>query len=432
LSKKAVVVGAYGFIGSACANALIADGYEVTGIGRSPSAARQGHPALNWILKDICHMESADWTASFQDVDLVVNASGALQDGVKDSLREIHVSAVGLMVAALEGTKTRYIQISAAGVSEDAPTDFFRTKAQGDKLVAESDLEWVILRPVLVLGAQAYGGTALLRACAAMPGTGLLVFPETPIQTIFVEDLSAAIVTVASGRLGFRFVADLTEDNSQPFEEVVKKLRCWLGYAPWKHQLRLPVRAVWCFGRVADMLGWLGWRSPLRTNALMSLQAGVIGTSAIWRDRGGMPFRSLGATLATLPATAQERVFARLFLLLPVAIGALSLFWILSGVIALVEFQAAEALISEGDPAPLWVTAAVLGGAMADIVLGALILWRPLTRFAAIGMVCVSLAYLAGGSILVPEIWLDPLGPFVKILPGLVLAGLVAMLIEER
>ena len=53
--------------------------------------------------------------------------------------------------------------------------------------------------------------------------------------------------------------------------------------------------------------------------------------------------------------------------------------------------------------------------------------WRAL-----LGMLAVSAAYLAGGTMLTPGLWLDPLGPFVKVLPSMVLAGLAIAILEER
>jgi hypothetical protein len=57
---------------------------------------------------------------------------------------------------------------------------------------------------------------------------------------------------------------------------------------------------------------------------------------------------------------------------------------------------------------------------------------RPLARAAAIAMALTALAYLVAGSIVAPGLWLDPLGPFVKIIPCIVLALAAAAMLEER
>ncbi|MCY7387091.1 MAG: DoxX-like family protein, partial [Burkholderiales bacterium] len=74
----------------------------------------------------------------------------------------------------------------------------------------------------------------------------------------------------------------------------------------------------------------------------------------------------------------------------------------------------------------------VVGGAVIDILLGAAILHRRFAPFACRGMVAVSAVYLVAGSVLTPGIWLDPLGPFVKVLPAMVLAVVTMAVLEER
>ncbi|TYC64439.1 SDR family oxidoreductase [Rhodobacterales bacterium] len=430
--KKAVVLGAYGFIGAACVRALQANGYAVCGVGRSMDAARQAFPDLVWVLKDISRTSAEEWAEVFQDADVVVNAAGALQDGARDNLEAIHVTAVERMLQALEGRTVRFIQISAAGVSEDAPTDFFRTKARGDALVTGSDTDWIVLRPSLVLGPHAYGGTALLRAAAATPLVGGRIFSDARVQTVHVDDVAAAVAEAAAGKLGSRFAADLSEGESRSFPELVGKVRTWLGFPRWAATLAVPESLVELLGKGADALGWLGWRSPLRTNALAALRNGIVANPSEWRERGGVPMRALDETLAAMPATAQERVFARLYLLLPFAIACLSLFWVLSGVFGVISLGAARSVLTEVGVSPFLAGVAVLGGSVVDIALGLGVLVRRWSRLACLGMVAVSLVYLLMGSLLTPALWLDPLGPFVKILPSAMLAVLVALVLEKR
>ncbi|WP_306142727.1 SDR family oxidoreductase [Roseibium sp. MMSF_3412] len=432
MKKTAVVLGAYGFIGAACVKALRSQGFSVTGIGRSREAAAKMPPGIEWVFRDIAEVSPGDWKRLLQGADVVVNASGALQDGARDNLAAIHETAIRSICEALAGSETRFVQISAAGVAEDAPTDFFRSKARGDAILMASDIDWIVLRPVLVVGAQAYGGTALLRAAAAFPLVQTMIVPKAVIRTVDVEDLAAAVAETADGRLGSRFVADLTEDGGQTFAELTQAVRRWLGYPAWRYRLTLPDWSVRLAGRIADALGWLGWRSPLRTNALLSLQGGITGDPAVWKNVGGQAFRSLSETLEHLPATAQERSFARLYLLLPLAIGCLSLFWILSGAIGLVSLKAAKAVLTDQGVSQSLAATAVIGGSIIDLILGIGVLFRRWTKLACFGMIAVSFGYLGAGTLLTPHLWLDPLGVFVKVLPAIMLALIVPLVLEDR
>jgi uncharacterized membrane protein len=76
--------------------------------------------------------------------------------------------------------------------------------------------------------------------------------------------------------------------------------------------------------------------------------------------------------------------------------------------------------------------AVVYGGAVIDIALGAAILVRRWTGAAALGMIAVTCAYLAGGTLFTPHLWLDPLGPLVKAIPAMMLALTALALTQDR
>jgi hypothetical protein len=74
----------------------------------------------------------------------------------------------------------------------------------------------------------------------------------------------------------------------------------------------------------------------------------------------------------------------------------------------------------------------VVAGALADIVVGALIAWRPTARKGLYAGIALSLFYLIMGSFLRPDLWNEPLGPFLKVLPIIVLHFVALAILEER
>lgn len=432
MTPKAIVLGGYGLIGSACMRALGDAGFRTVGIGRSRPAAMACAPDAEWVIRDIPSLSPQDWHEILSGAAVVVNASGALQDGARDNLEAIHVTAIRRLVEGCADMDIRLVQISAAGASPDASTAFFRTKAQGDAIIASGARDWVILRPTLVLSPDAYGGTALLRAFAAMPALMPVVFPQAKIQTIHVGDLCAAIVATAKGAVPNETIADLTEPDAWSFPELAAKLRRWQGFSDPRFTPHLPRICLTLAGKAADLLGRLGWRSPLRTTALAALSEGIRGDPAPWMAAGGAPCRTLDETLATLPATRQERLFARAYIALPLAIATLALFWCLSGLIALVDVPGAVAILTARSVPASGAGVLVTGGAAADIILGLAILWRPWTKMAALGMITLSAGYLIGSLVVAPGLWADPLGPMVKVIPGMTLAALVWLMMEDR
>jgi hypothetical protein len=283
-----------------------------------------------------------------------------------------------------------------------------------------------------VLSPEAYGGTALLRAVAALPLILPRVLPEAQVQTVYVGDIAAAVVAAAKREVPSGTIADLTEREARSFPDLVAAVRRWQGWATPVLSPAIPGVLIRVLGRGADLLGHLGWRSPLRTTALRALGDGIRGDPGIWEHAGGARCRSLDQTLALLPATRQERLFARAYLALPLAIGTLSLFWCLSGLISLLDPPRAMSVLTDRGVQPSLAGVTVIGGAVLDLLLGLAILWRPWTKCAAVGMLMLSGAYLIGSVVAAPDLWADPLGPMVKVFPGLTLATMVWLLMEER
>jgi hypothetical protein len=214
--------------------------------------------------------------------------------------------------------------------------------------------------------------------------------------------------------------------------EVVTALRRWLGFAPVP-AMRVPPAVATAVARTADAMGRLGWRSPLRSTAMAQLAAGVIGDPSAWMRATGIQPQSLDEILAAQPAGVQERWFARLYFLKPVAIAALALFWIVTGLLALGPGRpAAMAQLTQAGVAPWLAQWTVDLGALFDIVLGILLCVRRFARPVLLLMLAVTPLYLLAGTILAPQLWIDPLGPLTKIVPMLVATLFVLAIIEER
>ena len=431
--SRILVIGAYGMIGAALTRHLQGEGHHVTGLGRSVRAARREFPALDWVFHDLAQMTiPGDWLPYLRDIDFVVNAAGALQDGPSDDLTAVHGVAIAVLAEACAAHGAGLIQISAAGVAPDASTRFMRSKAAGDAAIARMGGTHWILRPGLVLSQTAYGGTGLLRMLAAVPLIQPLAMGEAPIQTIGSDDLSRAVSACIRGDIAPGTVADLVEDTPHSLADLTASIRDWLGFAPARATISAPGWAMTLTARAADLLGHLGWRSPLRSTALKTLATGVLGDPVPWQAAGGARVRPLEETLAKAPARAEDRLAARMRLAMPLVIATLALFWALSALIGLFNLDAAAAVMTARGW-PLWLAQlSVAGWALVDLALAAALLWRPTAQRAALGMVAVSLAYLLLGSIFTPALWADPLGPLLKILPGMMLAALAVPLLDAR
>lgn len=430
---RVLVAGAYGLIGREIVSRLLADGCEIVGLGRSARSGRRSAPQLAWIEADLRDLIEPDaWAPLLVGVDAVVNASGALQDGPQDDLNAAQNLAIRALVAASEraGVK-RFVQISAPGADPAADTAFLSTKGQADQALRESALDWAIFKPGLVISSEAYGGTALLRMLAAFPVVQPLALGDRRIQTVAAAEVAEAAAWALSTPGALRFEADLVEVAARPLREVVAGFRSWLGFSPAVMEIAAPRPLTSLVAMLSDVAGALGWRSPLRSTAIRMVEREVLGDPEPWRARSGRTPASLERTLASLPATAQERLFARMQLLGPLMLLVLSGFWLTSGLVGLARLDAAAAELAG---TPLEAAAAPLAAAfaVADVTLGAALLVRGWAVAAALSAATLSVVYLIAATVFTPWLWADPLGPLVKIVPAAALALATAVWARGR
>lgn len=424
-----LVLGATGFIGQQVTLSLRARGHDVIGLGRDTRQASNRYPGTQWVSRDLrTLLQTSDWLPLLQDVSAVVNCAGALQDGLRDDLVAVQKEA---MLALYEAAGTLsstplIVQISAPENLAGAGTAFMATKLDADRALAGSRLPNVILRPTVVVGRNAYGGTALLRAIASFPGFLPLVDAASPMNAVHVHDVGQAVLDAIEGRITPGSDLVLAGEPTRSVEEMARFYRRWLGLAD-ASVLRLPSVLARPLSFGADLAGRLGWRSPLRSTAIRISGIGV----APMEGRPTLTAPDPTLRLASEPAAVQDLWFARLYLLKPLMILSLSLFWIVSGLVPLLDPVTTSLRFANSMPAGTALTVTILTSLL-DIALGLTILVQPWAKRAMLGMIAVSLAYLAGGTLIEPALWLDPLGPLVKVLPSILLTLATLAVLEER
>ncbi len=432
-SKKVLVIGAYGLIGQAIANRLIAEGHQVVGLGRNLKVAKRVLPNIPWLhhdLKDL--VEAASWQEFLGEFSTVVNCSGALQDGPNDTLEVLHHNVVLELAQACVAEDITLIQISAVGAKPEASTQFLASKGRGDKAIRDAGGKWYIFRPGLVLASNAYGGTIVLRMLAAFPWVQPIALPEAQIQTVSLDDVANAVAAATNGTIPNQFEADLVELKPHSLREIVNQMRRWLGFAEAKFELTIPSFGVAVVSKLADVLAWLGWRSPLRSTAMRVLVEGVQGQPEDLRRYNLPQTQPLSQTLANMNVGVQDRLFARMSLLAPFVIACLSMFWIVSGLIGIFKVEeAAQVLQNVGWSMELAIVSVVFWGVI-DIFIGIGLALRKYAQAACLASVAVSLFYLVASTLTVPELWIDPLGPLVKVVPAIVLTIVARVLLEAR
>jgi uncharacterized protein YbjT (DUF2867 family) len=422
---KIVIVGGTGLIGSAIAARLASRGHTVLVASRHPPATSHDHIAV-----DLARASTESWQAHLRGVDAVVNCAGVLQDAPGDATRAVHHTGIANLFKACEALRIgKVIHFSAMGVDRATPSDFSRTKRAGDEALMRCDLDWVILRPSVVIGRAAYGASALMRGLAALP-----LAPVMPggggLQVVWLEDVVATVEYFLSADRAGKRVVELAGPETYSFENVVALLRAWMRW-PRASTIRLPLPLAKLTYWTGDLVALLGWRPPVRSTAQREMARGAVSDPAAAQ----LPFTptSLHQALAREPASVQERWFARMYFLKPLILVVIVLFWLATAFVSLGPgWHYGIGLMHEGGVEGTPAALVVIAGALADLCIGAAIAYRPTNRLGLYAAIAISFVYAIIGTILVPRLWADPLGPMLKIWPIIVLHVAALAIREDR
>jgi uncharacterized protein YbjT (DUF2867 family) len=424
---RVLVLGATGLIGSAVSARVAADGHEVVGLSRHPPPLSFG--TVSYLAFDIARASGAeDWLPLLTGIEAVVNCAGTLQDAPGESTSGVHDSGIAALYAACEQAGVRrVVHVSAVGVDREA-TAFSASKRAGDATLMQRDLDWVILRPSVVIGRAAYGGSALLRGLASLP-----ILPVVPgtraLQLVHLDDVTATVAFLLKSPVPSRVVMELAGPRRWSFADAIRLFRRWLRWSE-PRLVNIPGWASALVYRAGDAVSWLGWRPPVRTTARQEIAHGATGDATEWRRLTGIVPSDMEAALAREPASVQERWFAGLYILKPLVFAVFGLFWIATGVISLGPgWENGMSLMREGGVSERIGALTVIAGASADILIGLAILYRPAARYGLLAALTISIVYVIVGTLLVPRLWAEPLGPMLKIWPIMVL-NLVALAIR--
>ncbi|MDQ8729312.1 SDR family oxidoreductase [Bradyrhizobium sp. LHD-71] len=420
---KVLVLGGTGLIGSAITARLSARGHTVIIASRHPPATVPDRLAV-----DLAKADEAFWLAHLKGVDAVVNCAGLLQDAPGESTAAVHHTGITSLFKACETLRVgKVIHFSAMGVNRATPSNFSKSKRAGDEALVRLDLDWVILRPSLVMGRAAYGGSALMRGLAALPICPVMP-ANAPLQVIWLEDVVAAVEHFLSPDAAGKQIVELAGPDTFSFEDVVATLRKWMRW-PAASTIRLPAGLAKLTYWAGDLISLLGWRPPVRSTAQKEMTRGaVVDPTAVQMPLTATPLRQ---ALAREPASVQERWFARMYFVKPLIFAVLALFWISTALVSLGPgWDHGIGLMREGGVEGTAATLTVIAGALADLCIGLAIAYRPTSRLGLYAAIVISFAYAIIGTILVPRLWADPLGPMLKIWPIIVL-HLVALAIRE-
>ncbi len=422
-----LVVGAAGFLGGFIVTALRDSGWNVLR-GIRPEGRRLADDERTCDLVELTSPEA--WYPMLEGVDAVVNVAGILREESGQTFDVIHYqSPLALATACVERGVKRFVQISALGVPADG--GFIASKHRFDSALLELPLQSIVLRPSVVYAtAGSYGGTSLLRALAAFPGFQLLPSHGLwPIQPVAAEDLARLVArAVVSGQSG---TYDVGAPEPISLRNYQAAWRRWMRIAG-KQAVSVPEALVTAQAWIWERLG----RGPVGETMWRMLRRGNTtrpDAAARLEAEFGITPRALDDVLALRPSQVQDRRHAQLYFLAPTLRMAVVVLWVLSAFAGFftpavkIEQLASGSILASMSPVALVRAASVIDFMLAGWLLSG---WRP--RMAIAFMAMSLLAYTVIFGLVLPVLWLEPLGGLAKNLVLLPALAVLWVLVDRR
>ena len=191
---RIAIIGATGFVGSHAMTHLVAHGHEVVAISRSGRRLDGWGEPIEARAADVT--TGSGMSAALAGADAVVHLVAIPRETGGRRFESVNVDGVRRAVAAADAAGIRrFVHLSVLGVAEDPGLAYLRSKWRGERIVRESGLDWVVLRPSLMFG-EGDGFFRLVRTTLKWWSPGVVVIPgdgQTRFQPLSVDDLAIAI-----------------------------------------------------------------------------------------------------------------------------------------------------------------------------------------------------------------------------------------------
>lgn len=282
-----LMIGGTGFIGSAVARRLAAQGHVLCLPTRRRERAKHLTvlPTVDVVEADVHDPEVL--VSLMRGKDAVISMVGILRGDFARAHAELPAK---IAAAARSVGVRRIVHISALGAAADAPSAYLRSKAAGEAALQNSGLDVTLIRPSVVFGA----GDRFLNLFAALQRC----FPVLPLaaaqarmQPVWVEDVAQTVVLCVQRAESVGRTYELGGPRVYTLRELVE----YAGAAAGRRALviGLPAPLAWLQALAMEIVG-----GPMSRDNLLSLKQ-----ANVCAEAPSLPFGLRAAALEAIAPT---------------------------------------------------------------------------------------------------------------------------------
>jgi uncharacterized protein YbjT (DUF2867 family) len=254
MTKNILVLGGTGFVGRSVCEKLVERGAG-SGLVRVPTrrllhAQRvRALPTVEVVEADV--HDEAQLQRLLVGVDAVINLVAILH-GSAAAFERVHVTLPQTLAraCAAAGVK-RLVQVSALGVGPQAPSNYLRSKTQGEAMLKAAGLQLTLLRPSVIFGTEdrflnVFASLQALAPVMPLAGSG------ARFQPVWVEDVASAIVRCLDQPASIGQTIECCGPTEYTLSQLVRLAGRWSGHE--RPQIPLPEFAGLAQATVMELL----------------------------------------------------------------------------------------------------------------------------------------------------------------------------------
>jgi uncharacterized protein YbjT (DUF2867 family) len=198
----------------------LAAGHQVRALTRRPQSARDNIEWLAGSLEDVAALERLVTGA-----DAVIHIAGMVNAPTRAAFEAGNATGTANLIGAMKGQDIRrLVHVSSLAAREPRLSDYGWSKAEAERHVADSALDWTMIRPPAIYGP----GDAELLELFQMAARGVVLLPPGGrLSVIHVDDLADLLVLLAGpqpGTTGATFEVDDTRPTGWSHVEFAQAI----------------------------------------------------------------------------------------------------------------------------------------------------------------------------------------------------------------
>jgi len=217
------VLGGTGFVGHHLLSLLVEAGYRV----RVATRRRERHrdlmvlPDVELVEADIHHPPALRQVLS--GCHAVINLTGILNEHRPGDFRQVHVELPRKILQACEDLQiSRLLHMSALNAAPRGPSEYLRSKGEGEKLVhAIEDIAVTSFRPAVIFGPGDHFFQRFATLLRMAPVFFFLPCPRVRLAPVYVGDVAAAMVATLDQRECYGQSYELCGPHVYTLEQLV-------------------------------------------------------------------------------------------------------------------------------------------------------------------------------------------------------------------